>query len=362
VPTKKKRVGHRGRAAAIMNEINSELGKPAIKLGNDDYFSIIRIPSGSLTIDRITGGGFALGRHIEIFGDENACKSFIAYRTMALSQQRGNLCALIDPEHSFDEAWFTHLGGIPDELLLEQPETAEEAITTMALLATKARQGEPIEVIAIDSVAALLPLEEFTKDPSEEPRIAGQARMMSRALRRITAMNHRILFLWTNQTRTKIGTFFGNPTTTPGGRSLKFYDTTRIQVTKGEKIKKKRNKAVKGKLQEKPVAVGNFVICRSEKEKSAIPYREGMFEFDGEAGRILLESEIINLGLEDGIITRKGNTYSFIDSDDYEWSGMDKEFKALIRENEAVQGELVEAITDMTVQLAVPQGGNGSGP
>lgn len=349
---KKKRVGQRGRAAALMGEINSAMGKPVVKLGDDPYFEIVRIPTGSLTLDRLTGGGFALGRHVELFGDESSCKSYVMYRTMALSQRRGNLCALIDPEHSFDAKWFKHLGGFPDELLLEHPETAEEAIKTMMLLAKM--QDEGLEIVGMDSVAALLPLEELKKDPEEEDRIAPQARMMSRALRRITSQNHRVLFLWTNQVRTKIGVMFGNPISTPGGRALKFYDTTRIELKRGEKIKKKSKKARKGKLQDTPVEKGRYVYCRSEKEKASIPGRDGMFEWDSDQAAIVLESEIINLGLEDGFIKRNHNTYTFIDSDEFEWSGQDRDFRRLLRENEPVRDELVEAIADMTIQLSVP--------
>jgi recombination protein RecA len=352
---KKKRTGHRGRAAALMSEVNSAIGKPVLKLGDDPYFEIVRIPSGSLTIDRLTGGGFALGRHVELFGDESSCKSYISYRTMALSQARGNLCALVDPEHSFDAKWFRHLGGIPGELLTFHPESAEEAIQVMMSLALSTEEGHPLEVVVVDSVAALLPLEELRKDPTEEDRIAPQARMMSRALRRITAVNTRTLFLWTNQLRTKIGVMFGNPTSTPGGRALKFYDTTRIELKRGEKIKRKVKKARKGKLQEAPTEKGRYILCRSEKEKSSIPGRDGMFEWDAEVAEIVLESEIINLGLEDGFIERKGNTYYFIDSDDYEWSGQDREFRRLLRGNDGMRDELVEAIQDMTIQLSVPR-------
>lgn len=358
---KKKRPGKRGRANALAQEINSMMGKPLLRLGNDPYFDIARIPSGSLTIDRVTGGGFALGRHVEIYGSESSCKSYILYRTMALSQARGNICALIDPEHTFDPGWFALCGGIPDELLLEHPTTAEDAISVMALLAQKQSEGEPIEVVGIDSIATLLPLEEFEKAPDEEPRIAGQARMMSRALRRITAMNQRTLFLWTNQTRTQIGVMFGNPNTVPGGKAMRFYATSRVELRRAEKIKKKDKRAVKSKLQDRNVVTGNYVQVRSEKEKSAIPHREGMFEFDTEAGEIVLESEIINLGMDDGVIERSGNTFTFIDADDYEWrSTSEKDFRNLLRENEAVRSELIESIQDMTIQLSVPRR-NGDG-
>ena len=117
------------RAAVLARSINDALKlDEGLRLGNDPYFEIHRVPTGSLVVDRITGGGFALGRHYELYGDESVGKSYIVYRTMALSQRRGNLCAIIDPEHSFDSERFTFLGGNPAELLIQHPQTAEEAI------------------------------------------------------------------------------------------------------------------------------------------------------------------------------------------------------------------------------------------
>jgi RecA/RadA recombinase len=208
VAKKAKRRGKLSKAVEIASEINAAIGKPALRLASDEYFMPMKIPTGSLVMDRITGGGFTLGRHVEIFGDHAACKSFIVYRTMALSQQRGNLCALIDPEKTFQADWFDHLGGISEELLLYQPDekwVAEDAVGVMMLLARRAQEEGAIEVISIDSVAALVTGEEMKKDPREDDRIASQARMMSRALRRITTVNKRTLFLWTNQERANIG-------------------------------------------------------------------------------------------------------------------------------------------------------------
>ena len=137
---KKKRSALSLRAAEIRNEIQDtlKLNDGVISLGNDPYFTITRVPTGSLVMDRITGGGFAHGRHYELFGDESSGKSYIVYMTMVLSQLRGNLCAMIDPEHSFDEERFVFLGGNPEELLLEHPENAEQAVATMMLLARNA--------------------------------------------------------------------------------------------------------------------------------------------------------------------------------------------------------------------------------
>src|SRR5215831_19017422 len=182
-------------AAQVMAEINAVLKLEegdGLRLGSDSYFTIERIPTGSLVLDRITGGGFALGRHYELYGDENSGKSTIAYMTLALSQQRGKLCAVIDPEHSFDNERFEFLGGDPTQLLIQHPETAEDAVAVMMMLARLVHE-QKIEAILIDSVSSLLTMDEKVKDPREEDRVAAQARMMSRALRRITAANKKTL-------------------------------------------------------------------------------------------------------------------------------------------------------------------------
>lgn len=348
----KKKNSRRSRAASIAQEINSVLGRAAVRLGDDPYFQIVRIPSGSLTIDRITGGGFPLGRHVELYGDESACKSYVSFRTMALSQERGNLCALIDPEHNFDSDWYAHLGGDPDSLLLEHPETAEEAVKTMMLLF----QSEEIEVVTVDSVAAMLTREEREKDPAEEDRMASQARMMSRSLRRLTTVNKNTLVLWINQFRTKIGVSFGNPNTTPGGRALRFYDSARIEMRRGEQVKEIRKKAAKSKLADKPTTVGHWVQVLATKDKTTKPYQQGAFIFDNERGCIDEPSEIIQLGLEDGIVERQGNMFSYIDLDEDEWKGLEKKFKQEISDNDDLREELVALIQERTLEIARPGG------
>jgi recombination protein RecA len=341
-----------GKAARIMTEINSTLQTPVLKLGNDDFFKVIRIPSGSLAIDRITGGGFALGRHIELYGDESVCKSYIAYRTMALSQRRGNVCALIDPEHSFDPKWFRHLGGVPEELITAQPEIAEDAIEAMMLLF---KQG--VEVITVDSVAALATKEEAARRATDEAKIASQARFMSQQLRRLTTYNEKTLVLWTNQNRTKIGMFFGNPTSQPGGRALKFYDTARIELKRGKKITKKAQKATQDrKLVSGMTQSGHWVLARAHKNKVSREGLEATFVFDNERGQIDPVSEIIQLGLEDGLIVRSGNTFSYVDYDDVEWKGNEKKFRQLIAENDGIRDELIADIETHTLELAQPGG------
>jgi recombination protein RecA len=343
----KKKAGTLTKAASLANEINASLGTD-VRLGDDEAFEIVRIPTGSLVLDRVTGGGFALGRHVELFGDENVCKSYIAYKTMALAQDRGKVCVIIDPEHSFDRKWFKHLGGKPRELLTFHPGNAEEAVSVMMLVAKYAEEKE-IQVVAIDSVAALITKEEQEKDPREEDRIASQARMMSRALRRITAANRQVLFIWINQERTNIGVRFGNPKTTSGGRALRYYATTRIEMRRGTRIIEERQVARGGKLVKGKVQVGRWIQLRCEKDKSTRPYREGSFIFDNELSEISLPSEIIELGLLDELIERRSNSFIYTDLDDKEWKGSYKQFSKWLRINQVLCDELVAVIMDQTV-------------
>lgn len=342
--------GKRSQAAHIMQEINSTLKKPVLKLGNDPWFEVIRIPSGSLVIDRITGGGFPLGRHIELFGDESVGKTLTMYRTMALSQQRGNVCALIDPEHAFEAKWFRHLGGKPKELLLMWPETGEEAVEAMMLLFK-----QQIEVLGVDSVASLATKEESVRSPDDKAMVASQARFMSANLRRLTTYNEKTLVLWMNQNRTKIGTFFGNPTTQPGGRALRFYDTARIELKRGERIKTKGKKVnTKSKVVASDIQTGYWVYAKAHKNKVSREGMEGTFAFDSKRGEIDLLSEIIQLGLEDGLITRRDRTFTYLDYDEFEWSGPESKFRKMLRENKNLQNELIECIEERTLELAIP--------
>lgn len=342
--TKKK-----SRAAALAASINSTLKlEEGIRLGSDPYFEISRIPTGSLVMDRITGGGFALGRHYELFGDESVGKSYIVYRTMALSQRRGNLCAVVDPEHSFDSERFKFLGGNPGELLIQHPQTAEDAIAVMMILAQEAKK-EMLEIVGIDSVASLLTTEEADKDPREVDRVASQARMMSKALRRITTVNKKTLFLWTNQERMDVGVKFGNPKTTSGGRALRYYATGRIEFRRSGQLLAKKEVARAGKLVETEKPIGRWVQIKVVKDKSTMPNREGAFVFNHEMKKIDPVYEILQLGLEDGLIERSASgKYSYVDVEDHEWTGTEKRFTSHLRSNDELRAELEAAIVDET--------------
>lgn len=349
--SKKKRTGTRALAHEIANEINSAMGRPVMTVASDPDLKVIKVPTPSLVINRITGGGFALGRHVELFGDPNVGKSTIMYGTMALSQQRGNLCGLVDPEGVFDAEWFSHQGGFPDELLYSRPDNAEEIIGSLRLLVEKATEGANIEIIGVDSQAAMVTKEQTEKDPREEERVASQARMMSRALRVLTMRNRKILFIWTNQLRSNIG--FGSqfqPNVTTGGRAMGFYASTRLEFRKTGAVEISGKRAERMELKAKKVKVGDWIQVKAMKEKTTKPYQQGAYIFRTDQGRIDRFSEIVQLGLEDEIIERVGNSYLYETLDGEELKMTESKLRARLEDDEDLRYELISSIEDMTFQ------------
>jgi recombination protein RecA len=272
---------------------------------------------------------------------------------MALSQQRGNLCGLVDPEGVFDADWFHHLGGFPDELLYSRPDTAEEIIGALRLLVEQAIEGANIEVVGIDSQSAMVTKEQVEQDPQKEERVASQARMMSRTLRLLTTRNRHLLFIWTNQLRSNIG--FGaqfQPNVTTGGRAMSFYATTRLEFKKTGAVTAAGKMAEKGQLKSKQVKVGDWIQVKSQKEKTSRPYQQGAYIFRTDKGHIDFASEIIHLGLEDGIIDFKGNKWVYESVDGEIYSGNLKKWNEMLNEYPELQEELVSAINDQTHELA----------
>lgn len=342
---------------SVISEVNAKMGRAVLHMATDPRYQVRRVPTGILAMERVTGGGFVRGRHVELYGDESAGKSLVLYQTIAMAQARGEICALLDGEHVFDEAWFTRLGGYPDDLILWQPDNAEEAIKVLMLFAESSRDMYGVSVCGIDSVSSMLPKEELEKDAEEgDDRIGSRARMMSRLLRRVTTMNRNTLFLWTNHVSDKIGGY-GGGWTTPGGRALRFYATTRIEMRKGERVKEDRMKAKAGKLVKRPTVIGNWVQLRAEKEKSGRPYLESSFFFDAERGGIDEELSIINLALEDGLVQLNGTKYLYVDTSDHEWWGTKKQFKQYLAEEDDLREEIEWAIREYTRELS--EGGSG---
>jgi recombination protein RecA len=257
------------------------------------------IPTGSLALDIALGiGGIPRGRVTEIFGPEMTGKSTLALHVIAEAQKAGGQAAYIDVEHALDPAFASALGVNVNDLLLSQPDFGEQALEIAEALV----RSNAVDVIVVDSVAALVPKAELQEDMGDTlPGL--QARLMSQAMRKLTAVIHRsrtaVIFI--NQLREKIGVFFGNPEVTPGGRALKFYSSVRIDLRRGEAIKQGQQ------------VLGGRVRAKVVKNKVAPPYRTAAFEimFSGKTVGISREGDIIDLGVEKGIISKQGAFLSY---------------------------------------------------
>ncbi len=256
------------------------------------------IPTGSLALDAALGiGGVPRGRVIEIFGPEACGKTTLALHIVAEAQKRGGIAAYIDAEHALDPQYARNLGVNVDDLFISQPDTGEQALE---IAETLTRSGA-VDVIVVDSVAALVPRAEIEGEMGDA-HIGLQARLMSQALRKLTAAisKSRTCALFLNQVRYKIGVMFGTPTTTPGGLALKFYSTVRMEMKRLDQIK------VGDKI------IGNKVSVKIVKNKLAPPFKKA--EFDIYYGKgISRESELLNLGVEHKIIKKSGAWYAYGD-------------------------------------------------
>ena len=295
---KNKEEGGRMQATeAAIDQIKERFGEGSImKLGEARRTNVDTIPTGCLSLDIALGvGGVPRGRIIEIFGPEMSGKSTLAQHIVAEVQKKGGIAAYVDAEHALDPDYAKKLGVKVDDLFISQPDTGEQALEIVETLV----RSNGVDVIVIDSVAALVPKKEIEGEMGDQ-HMALQARLMSQALRKLAGIigktNTVVIFI--NQIRMKIGVFFGNPETTPGGTALKFYSSVRVEVRRSAMIK----------MGEK--IIGNRVRCKVVKNKVAAPFRTCEFDIMYNEG-ISLAGDLIDLGVQYEVITKSGNSYSF---------------------------------------------------
>jgi recombination protein RecA len=327
--TEKKQVNAEKLKALQMaiDKIEKDHGKGTImKLGDNKVVDVPVIPTGSIGLNAALGvGGYPRGRVIEIFGPESSGKTTLAIHAIAEAQKAGGIAAIIDAEHAFDRFYAEKLGVDVENLFISQPDDGEQALE----IADQLIRSSAIDIIVIDSVAALTPKAEIEGDMGDN-RVGLQARLMSQALRKLTASINKTntCCIFINQLREKIGVMFGNPETTTGGNALKFYSSIRLDIRRATQIK------------EGDEVIGNQTRVKVVKNKVAPPFKKAEFDIMFGEG-ISKAGEIIDMGVETGIIKKSGSWFSYGDSKLAQ--GRDA-CKRLIQDNPELAAELEEKI------------------
>jgi recombination protein RecA len=322
-----------------LNAIKTKFGDEAImKLGEKPRVAINAIPTGSIGLDAALGiGGVPRGRIIEIFGPESSGKTTLSLHIIAEAQKTGGVCAFIDAEHAMDPEYSKRIGVKIDELLISQPDTGEQALEIVESLV---RSGK-VDVIVVDSVAALTPKDEIEGDMGAQ-HMGKQARLMSQALRKLTAITakSKTVVIFINQIRMQIGVMFGNPETTPGGKALKFYTSVRLDIRRIAQIKKGEE------------VVGGRVRVKVVKNKVAAPFRQTEFDLMYNEG-ISREGEIIALGESHGFIAKSGASYSYL-PESGEKMPLGRGYDAtrqFLKENTKVANEILKRIREKLKEI-----------
>jgi len=324
--TKKQKSEDKDVLSALAN-LRAKFGEDAIMtLGEQPQTSVDAISSGSIGVDWALGiGGFPRGRIIEIFGPESSGKTTLALHTVAEAQKQGGICAFIDAEHALDPEYAKRIGVKTSELLISQPDTGEQALEIVEGLV---RSGK-VDVIVVDSVAALTPKDEIEGDMGAH-HVGKQARLMSQALRKLTAIvaKSKAVVIFINQIRMQIGVMFGNPETTPGGKALKFYTSVRLDIRRIAQIKKGTE------------IMGGRHKVKVVKNKVAAPFRVVEFDLLYNEG-ISREGELLALGEKYGLVSKSGASYSY--GEHKLGRGYDAA-RTFLRENKKVANELLKEI------------------
>ncbi len=313
-----------------LQHLEKEYGKGTIQTMGEDSarLSVAAIPTGSLAIDLALGvGGLPRGRVVEVYGPEASGKTTLTLQTVANAQKAGGIAAFVDAEHALDPDYAKLLGVDMEHLLIHQPDSAEQALDVVEALV----RSNAIDIVVVDSVAALVPKEEVEGEMGDQT-IGLQARLMSRALRKLTACisKSRTTVVFINQIRMKIGVMFGSPETTPGGRALKFYSAVRLEIRRISSLK------------DGDEMVGNRCRIKVAKNKVAPPFKRCEVDLLFRCG-LSREGDIIDLGAESDIIEKSGSWYSYGDMK----LGQGKEnVRVYLEENPEVAKEIEDAIIE----------------
>lgn len=315
--------------SAVLDKIEKDFGKGSImRMNSQSVEQVAVIPTGSITLDNALGvGGYPKGRIIEIYGPESSGKTTLAIHAIAEAQKAGGIAAFIDAEHAFDSFYASQLGVDIDNLLVSQPDSGEQALEIAETLI----RSSAIDIIVIDSVAALTPKAEIEGEMGES-KMGLQARLMSQALRKLTAAisKTKTVCIFINQLRDKIGVVYGNPETTTGGNALKFYASVRIDIRKTSVIK------------DGDEQLGTRTKVKVVKNKVAPPFRKAEFDIMYGEG-ISKIGEILDLGVDYGVIKKSGSWYSYNDSKLAQ--GRDAT-KVLLEQNEALRDEVEQKVRE----------------